>query len=168
MATETSLQQELCQTKPFRSPAQEGVGGLLFTADLVRRSLSEVVERQGLTLQQYNVLRILRGAGKEGLPTLQIADRMLEKTPGLTGLLDRLEKKALVRRKRCTEDRRRVYCKISSRGSDLLGELDAPIEACENRLAWKLSDRQMMQLVRLHAALRHGCRKDPEVAPEGC
>ena len=74
---------------------------LVRTADLVRRVLDAVVEPHGITLQQYNVLRILRGAGAEGLPTLEIGERMIEQAPGVTRLLDRLEAKGLVRRQRC-------------------------------------------------------------------
>ena len=71
---------------------------LVATADRVRDGLSQVVEPHGITLQQYNVLRILRGAGASGLPTLEIAARMVEKSPGITRLIDRLGGAALVRR----------------------------------------------------------------------
>ena len=81
---------------------------LLRTADLARRALGAVVEEHAITPQQYNVLRILRGAGASGLPTLEIADRMIEESPGITRLLDRLEAKGLVRRERCPHDRRQV------------------------------------------------------------
>ena len=164
MASEVTLQQELHQTKPFRSAAEESVVGLLFTADLVRRALAGAVEREGLTLQQYNVLRILRGAGEHGLPTLQIGERMLEKTPGLTGLLDRLERKGLVSRRRCTEDRRRVFCTISRRGGQVLADLDDPVEACIVHVTRKLSERQVTRLVRLQAAVRSGCRQEAMVS----
>src|SRR5262245_1756339 len=90
------LQHELRQRKPFQSTAHAAVVGLMRTADLIRRQMSEVVERQGLTLQQFNVLRILRGGGEGGVPTLEVADRMVEQTPGITRLLDRLEAKGLV------------------------------------------------------------------------
>ena len=86
---------------------------------LVRR-FSNLVEPHGISLQQYNVLRILRGAGKSGTPTLDIADRMIEKTPGITRLLDKLEAKQLVRRERCPEDRRQVLCWITNAGSPCL------------------------------------------------
>ena len=72
-----SVRHEIKQTKPFRSRRQEGAVALLRTADRLRRTLTAVVERRGITLQQYNVLRILRGAGEEGLPTLEIAERMV-------------------------------------------------------------------------------------------
>jgi DNA-binding MarR family transcriptional regulator len=73
------------------------------------------------------VLRILRGAGTQGTPTLEIADRMIQQTPGITRLLDKLDKKRLVRRERCPEDRRQVLCSITRDGLELLAELDQPI-----------------------------------------
>ena len=72
------LQQEIKQTRPFRSAGQEASIGLLRTADELRRYFSTILEPSGITTQQYNVLRILRGAGPEGLPTLEIAARMIE------------------------------------------------------------------------------------------
>ena len=87
----SALQRELRQRRPFQSPAHEAVLGLMRTADLVRRQAAALIEPHGITLQQFNVLRILRGAGGEGLPTLEVAERMIEQTPGVTRLLDRLE-----------------------------------------------------------------------------
>ncbi len=86
MTRESQLQREIKQRKPFQSRAQEAAIGLLRTADTVRREIASVVEPHGITLQQYNVLRILRGAGALGLPTLEIAARMVEQAPGITRL----------------------------------------------------------------------------------
>jgi len=88
----------------FRSREQRATLGLLRTADAVKRSLAQVIEPHGITPQQYNVLRILRGAGPEGLPTLTIGERMIEQTPGVTRLVDRLERKGLVVRIPCPKD----------------------------------------------------------------
>ena len=98
------------------------------TAHLIQRNYSRIVEPHGLTIQQYNVLRILRGAGESGLPTLEIGERMIEQTPGITRLLDRLEAKAMVRRERSSTDRRQVFCWIAPAGLALLTEIDAPID----------------------------------------
>ena len=111
----------------FRSREQQATLGLLRTADALKRSLAQVVEPYGITPQQYNVLRILRGAGPEGLPTLTIGERMIEHTPGVTRLVDRLQRKDLVDRKPCDKDRRRVFCRITSKGLDLLQVLDEPV-----------------------------------------
>ena len=115
-----SIHEEIQQSKPFRSRSQEAYLALLRTADDSKRYMTRVLEPAGVTIQQYNVLRILRGAGKEGLPTLVVADRMLERTPGVTRLIDRMERKGWVERSRCTEDRRRVWCKITGSGLELL------------------------------------------------
>ena len=112
------IQQEIKQSRPFHSKAQEASIGLMRTADLVRRAVSGIVEPYGITPQQYNVLRILRGAGERGLPTLEIAERMIESTPGITRLIDRLQAKKLVVRERCLTDRRQVQC--------FLREVDRP------------------------------------------
>lgn len=111
----------------FRSREQQATLGLLRAADAVKRSLAQVIEPHGITPQQYNVLRILRGAGAQGLPTLTIGERMIEQTPGVTRLVDRLERKALVSRKPCADDRRRVFCRITEKGLALLAELDEPV-----------------------------------------
>src|ERR1051325_2154201 len=91
-----TLRDDLKQTKPFSGPSQEATVALLHTADLVRRSVTAVVEPHGVTLQQYNVLRILRGATQAGLPPREIAERMVEEAPGITRLVDGLESKKLV------------------------------------------------------------------------
>jgi DNA-binding MarR family transcriptional regulator len=118
------IQREIQQRRPFRSRRQEASIALLRTADVVKRRMAKVIEPAGVTLQQYNVLRILRGAGDGGIATLEIARRMIEETPGITRLLDRLETKRLVRRERCPSDRRQVLCWITVDGTQLLGGLD--------------------------------------------
>src|SRR5215216_1776403 len=84
-----------------------------------------------ITGQQYNVLRILRGVHPDPLPVLEIAERMIEETPGITGLLDRLESKGLVRRQRCTADRRQVHCYVTAGGLALLTALDPLFDAVD-------------------------------------
>jgi DNA-binding MarR family transcriptional regulator len=115
----------------FRSREQQATLGLLRTADAIKRHFTQVIERHGITLQQYNVLRILRGAGPDGLPTLTIGERMIEQTPGVTRLVDRLENKKLVNRVPCANDRRRVYCHITQDGLSLLAELDEPVNRAD-------------------------------------
>jgi DNA-binding MarR family transcriptional regulator len=129
---------------------------LLRTADVVRRSIAEIVEPHGITLQQYNVLRILRGSGAEGLPTLEIAERMIEEAPGITRLIDRLEAKKLVTRKRCTTDRRIVWCRITDAGLALLADLDGPIREADRVSLAALSDRETTQLITLLDKTRKG------------
>jgi DNA-binding MarR family transcriptional regulator len=139
---------EIRQTRPFASAAEEATVGLLRTSDLLRRSLGEVVLPHGITLQQYNVLRILRGAGPEGLPTLEIGARMIEEAPGITRLLDRLERKALAERRRCPRDARRVLCRITRSGLRLLTELDRPMTRAAGAFFSGLREVETRRLIR--------------------
>jgi DNA-binding MarR family transcriptional regulator len=152
------LQKELKQSRPFPSPAAEAAVALLKTADVVRRSIGGYVEAEGITTQQYNVLRILRGAGDAGIPTLDIVDRMIEKTPGITRLLDRLEAKKLVRRERCPADRRQVLCWITDEGLGILERLDLPVNEGEKRAIGRLGRRDIETLLSLLERIRafHG------------
>jgi DNA-binding MarR family transcriptional regulator len=127
MKPQTPLEREIRQRRPFPSAAQAAVVGVMRTADLLRRQMAALVEPYGITVQQFNVLRILRGGGPDGLPTLEVGARMVEEAPGVTRLLDRLETKALVRRQRCPKDRRQHLCWITQQGLDLLASLDEPV-----------------------------------------
>jgi len=150
----SALQREIRQRKPFRSPTQEAVVGLLRTTDRVRRALTGVVEPRGITLQQYNVLRILRGARPRGLPTLEIAARMVEHAPGITRLLDRLEAKTLVRRQRPAGDRRQVVCRITPAGLRVLAGLDAGLQRADESTLGVLSRRDLRRLIALLDRIR--------------
>ena len=153
-AQTTPLQRELRQRKPFPAVSQACVVSLFRTTDLLRRRTATVVEPSGITLQQFNVLRILRGGGEDGLPTLDVADRMVEQTPGVTRLLDRLEAKGLVRRQRCPKDRRQHLCWITAQGRDVLAALDRPIvESSEDNLKG-LSPGDQETLLRLLNVIR--------------
>jgi DNA-binding MarR family transcriptional regulator len=133
----------------FRSREQQATLGLLRTADAVKRSLAQVIEPHGITPQQYNVLRILRGAGADGLPTLTIGERMIEQTPGVTRLVDRLERKGLVVRVPCPKDRRRVFCKITPKGLDLLQELDDSVNRWDVQAVAVLQPSDLDSLINL-------------------
>ncbi len=143
------LQREIKQAVPFSSLGQEALVGILRTSDVVRRRLQEIVASQGITLQQYNVLRILRGAGSDGLPTLEIAARMVERTPGVTRLLDRLERAGLVQRTRGPQDRRQVRCRAHSKGLQVLAALDAPVGRANRTCLGDLTEAEAGALVRL-------------------
>jgi MarR family transcriptional regulator, organic hydroperoxide resistance regulator len=109
----SAVQEEIVQSRPFHSLRAEVAVSILRTAALIERHFAQVVARSDVTIQQYNVLRILRGAGKEGLPTLVIRDRMIHEAPGITRLLDKLEQAGLARRERAAPDRRQVFCYIT-------------------------------------------------------
>ena len=136
-------------TEVFRSREQEATLGLLRTADAMKRRLAQVIEPHGITPQQYNVLRILRGAGADGLPTLTIGERMIEQTPGVTRLVDRLERKGLVACNPCPKDRRRVFCKITAKGLDLLNELDDPVNRWDAQAVSVLPPSELDSLINL-------------------
>jgi DNA-binding MarR family transcriptional regulator len=153
---ESAIQREIHQTKPFRTRSQEGVVSLLRTADVIRRYIGRVLEPYGVTTQQFNVLRILRGAGPEGLPTLAIGERMIEEAPGITRLLDRLEAKGLVRRERCPEDRRQVLCYASPPALELLGRIDGAMDDADEQGLGMLSDEDKDELIRLLDTVRAG------------
>lgn len=155
MANPRGLRAELKQRKPFRSPAEELSVGLLRTADVLRRVLSDHTEAGGITLQQYNVLRILRGAGEEGLPTLEIAGRMIERAPGVTRLIDRLEKKGFAERRRCSPDRRQILCFITEAGLRILAKLDGPVASAEEAFAQAIGKTTVRRLNRSLETLRH-------------
>jgi DNA-binding MarR family transcriptional regulator len=152
----SALQREIRQSRPFQSPRQEATLGLLRTCDVLRRFLARVVEPHGVTLQQYNVLRILRGAGAQGLPTLEIAGRLIEQAPGVTRLLDRLQKKRLVERERCPRDRRQVTCRIGPRGKALLASMDSAMQAADDGCLGMLPPRDVARLVKILDGVRAG------------
>jgi len=157
MPTKTSLlRDEIKQTRPFSSPAHEGVISILRTAALVQRHISQVVDGSGITIQQYNVLRILRGAGSAGLPTLAIRNRMIEEAAGITRLLDKLETAGHVVRERSTPDRRQVLCHITPAGLRLLTQLDEPVDAANDYALAMLDDAERHALVELLGAVRAG------------
>jgi len=150
----SQLQQEIRQSKPFRSNEDEALLCILRTADVMRRRHAEIIEPHGITLQQYNVLRILRGAGSEGLPTLDIADRLIEQTPGITRLLDKLEDRTLIRRVRCKADRRQVLCYITDKGLSVLSTLDPEVERWALDSMSALNKTELRTLISLLDRLR--------------
>jgi DNA-binding MarR family transcriptional regulator len=157
-----SIREEIQQTRPFPSAADEALVALLRTADALRRALERRLQPHGITLQQYNVLRILRGAGAEGLPTLDVASRMIEESPGITRLLERLETKKLVTRLRCPQDHRQVLCFATGAALRLLARLDRPMTAASERLLGPLGDDGLSGLISLLEAARESAGDDSE------
>ena len=143
------LDGEAKQKHLVHSRQQDAVVSILRTANYLGRFYSPVFDQHGITSQQYNVLRILRGAGLGGIPTLDIAERMIEQAPGITRLLDRLERKKLVRRERPSENRRQVLCYITKPGLDLLRELDTPVKNLDNQALHRLAESEIEELIRL-------------------
>lgn len=148
------IQQELKQTRPFKTVGQEAAVALLRTADAVKNNVAKVIEPHGITLQQYNVLRILKGSYPNPLPTLEIGERMIERQPGVTRLLDRLAAKQLVRRERCTKDRRLMHCWITDSGLRLLEALDPDINEADSRAMSSLPESDMRRLLEILESIR--------------
>lgn len=119
---------------------------LIRTADDLRRYFTELYAPHGITPQQYNVLRILRGSQPKPLPTMEIAERMVEKTPGITRLLDRLETKGFIVRERLSQDRRQVLVSISAKGLELVAALDEPVREATSAVLWELGDGDVAAL----------------------
>jgi DNA-binding MarR family transcriptional regulator len=154
MSDVTPLQRAIRQGRPFQSLSHEATVAILHTADVVRRRMADVVANEDITLQQFNVLRILRGAGEAGVATLEVADRMVEQAPGITRLLDRLEAKELVKRQRCPKDRRQHLCWITARGLAVLERLDSPMLRAAEVCTANLSRSDQTQLIRLLDSIR--------------
>lgn len=152
----TQLQQELKKKQAFQSPEIEAILNVLRTSDQLQNRLGKLFREYGLTSSQYNVLRILRGEGKP-LPSLEIASRMVQVVPAITGLIDRLEKQGLVRRKRCQKDRRVVYVEITSQGIALLNEMDQPLRELHTELLGHLTEEELTELNQLLVKARQNC-----------
>jgi DNA-binding MarR family transcriptional regulator len=155
------LQVELKQKLPFTSREQEAYLALLRTADALQSSMDSKLKEFGLTGTQYNALRILRGAGPEGLPCSEIGERMLTHDPDITRLLNRLEQRGLVERTRDQHDRRVIYGKITTAGQKLLREMQQPIEKHGRELLRHVSQEKLRQLIDVLESVRRGCAIAP-------
>ena len=150
------LQRELKKRQPFQSQAQEAILNLARTTDQVNIRFERLFRQYQLTPAQYNILRILRGEGKP-LPILEIAGRTITVVPGITGLIDRLEKRGWVQRERSTEDRRVIFVRITAPALDLLAQLDEPVNRLHEEVARGLTPAELKDLTRLLEKLREAC-----------
>jgi DNA-binding MarR family transcriptional regulator len=141
-----ALRDEIKQTKPFQSAEQEAFLSLQRTAEHLRRKTAEVLKPWDLSMTQYNVLRILRGAGKHGLPCSEISARMVTADSDITRLLDRLEKKGLIERARSAKDRRIVTSLATRKAISLLSKLDVPVRESAKQLMGSLSAQELEAL----------------------
>lgn len=139
--------EEIRQTQPFASRHEEAVLNIVRTADTLKRAGELLFRRHGITSAQYNVLRILRGAGERGLHCRAIADRMITAEPDITRLLMRMERLGLLVRQRDSVDRRMVTAIATDRGLQLLDELDAPLRRLQGQQFSLLSEDQIEQLI---------------------
>lgn len=146
--SKSRLQQELKKKGTFESSEQEAMLNILRTNDVFQNRFGRLFREFNLTASQYNVLRILRGEGKP-LPSLEIAERMIQVVPAITGLIDRLEKAGLVVRCRCEQDRRVVYVEITSKALKVLGKMDEPVSELHRNLVGHLTRKELKELIRL-------------------
>jgi len=148
------LQAEIKQKRPFGSLEEEAYLNLLRTADALFRGEEALLKPLDLSPPQYNVLRILRGAGAEGLACTEIADRMLTRDPDVTRLLDRLERRGLAARVREHRDRRVITARITEEGLRVLEQLDRPIVALQRQQLGHLGRKRLESLVELLESAR--------------
>ncbi|HEU5401514.1 MAG TPA: MarR family transcriptional regulator [Terriglobales bacterium] len=154
-AKRKGIREELKQTKPFLSAAQEAFLALQRTADSISQKFEQFLKPWGVSGTQYNVLRILRGAGREGLRCGDIGERMIAHDPDITRLLDRMEKAGWIARARDRRDRRVVLTHINRRGLDLLKQIDKPIEKFTQELGSHIPDKRFQDLIDILDEIRN-------------
>ena len=145
MQQSSHFSKDLKLKKSFRSPAHQASVGLARTASSIKYKIEQITKKDGISLSQFNILRILRGAGGP-LPTMEVSQRMVEIEPGITRLLVRLEKKSLVSRQRSETDARTVNCSITGLGLLVLDRLDGPIAQLEERILSHLTIPEVTSL----------------------
>jgi DNA-binding MarR family transcriptional regulator len=149
-----TLKEEIKQTRPFRHVGEEAYLSLVRTAAMLEHRVSQALKPHGLTATQYNVLRILRGAGAEGLCRNEVGERLVTAVPDVTRLLDRMEQMGLISRERGTVDRRYVTTRLSKKGAELVNKLDAHVAAMHEQQLGHLDKRSLKTLVDLLALVR--------------
>ena len=147
------LQYELKKKRPFGSPQQEAALSVVRTSDQLQLRFARLFREHGLTPSQCNILSILRGEGKP-LPILEIASRTITIVPGITGLIDRLEKAGFVNRLRCEKDRRVIYVALTDQGMATLAKLDGPLGELHHKLMGHLSQPELKELIQLLEKVR--------------
>ena len=145
----TKLQKELKQTRPFVSREEEVYLNIQRTAEMLWSGVNETFKQVDLTPTQYNVLRILRGAGGQGVSCSEVSERLVTKDSDITRLLDRLETRGLISRERETRDRRVIITRITDEGLRLLAGLDKPIAECHRRQLGHMGEKRLATLSKL-------------------
>jgi DNA-binding MarR family transcriptional regulator len=150
------LKDEIKQTKPFKGLEQEAVLNIRRTSGYVEHLAQQVLKQHGLTEPQYNVLRILRGAGPDGLRCTEIGPRMITRDPDVTRLVARLQARELVERHRDAKDRRVLHVRNTTAANELLRELDPVVEAAAVTTLGHLSPERLTLLIDLMEEVRLG------------
>lgn len=149
-----TLQEEIRQTKPFSTKTGEALLSIMRTATVLEHEQNEALRPHGITSTQYNVLRILQGAGKDGLCGREIADRLISKVPDVSRLLDRMDDMELVSRARDTADRRHVTARISQKGRRIIAQATPDLETIERKYFKRLDPRAVASLIATLAEIR--------------
>jgi DNA-binding MarR family transcriptional regulator len=147
---------ELKQTRPFPRPGDEALVSILRTAAVLEHEINDVLKPFELTTTQYNVLRILRGAGSTGLCGREIGERLITQVPDVPRLLDRMTEAGLIARERDAADRRHVTARITPKGLRLLDEAEPTLQAMERRRMGSLRTGDIQALIRHLEAVRAG------------
>ena len=150
------LADEINQTRPFATLAQEAMLSVERTAAVLGHAFADALRAHGITRTQYNVLRILRGAGPVGLCRQEVRDRLVAEVPDVTRLIDRLEAAGHVTREADEHDRRFRNTRITPAGLDLLARLDAPVTEIHRRQLGHLTETELQTLIDLLATVRDG------------
>ncbi|MGF1533894.1 MAG: MarR family winged helix-turn-helix transcriptional regulator [Bernardetiaceae bacterium] len=136
---------EAIQQSTFRSPAQQVIVNLIYTHQWVTDQIKDMLKPYGVSMPQYNVLRILRGQHPKPLSTLNIRERMLERMSDVSRIVSRLEQQGLVIRRDCEKDRRLVDLYISTEGLELLAKIDPRLDEMD-RIVGRLNDQELLTL----------------------
>ena len=144
---------DVIQSK-FQSPGQRAIVNVRYTSNFLATTQNKFMAQYSLSMPQYNILRILRGA-KKAISVNDAKSRMVEKSPNTTRLMDKLHEKKLINRVRCESDRRVVYVEISQEGLELLAEIDVELEKEQShQLVKNLTEDEAQQLSDLLDKLR--------------
>ena len=133
----------------FESSAQEAMLALMVAGSELRSKIDRVLADAGLTGEQYNILRILRGAGEEGHPSGEIGCRMIDRSPDVTRRIDTLEKQGLVERERSQGDRRVIRVRITAKGLALLDQISPALSTFESKVTHGMNDDDLHNLAAL-------------------
>lgn len=123
------IEEEINQQRPFKDMYQKVGVNILFTASWLSKLQTDVLKPYGLSVQQFNILRILRGMRGKPATVKLLTERMIDKTSNASRLVEKLQRKGLVLRKSCKQDRRRVDIYIEEEGLKVLAEASAKLEA---------------------------------------
>ncbi len=156
----SNLAEEIGKKRGFDSLAQEAFLNLARTYSVLSREWAVFFRKYGLTEQQYNVLRIVQGAGRTGIHCEPIVRGMMTIDPDVTRLVDRLVKQGLVQRQRCERDRRVVLVTLTDEGKALLKKLRRPVLALHEKQLGHLGDRKLATISALLFEARHADYED--------